>query len=903
MPLRPEDFSQPAQVPPTEQASFEDATRFVSAEGAELVDADDFELSEHAVTGDVGSIAVLGEYLLLEQIGAGGMGRVYRAEHRTMNRQVALKILSRDISSHPGLLDQFFSEVRAVAKLMHPNIVTAFDAGSIDGKHFLVMELVQGEVLAERLRRMGPMSSGEAAHVLEQAAVALGYAHRMGIVHRDIKPSNLMLTLDGTLKILDFGLARLGNAPIDPAQRKIFMGTPEFMSPEQIENAEQVDGRSDLYSLGATLYYLLTGKPMFGGDKMQVAVAQLRQKPQPLYLARGDIDLRLDSIFQKLVAKSPADRYASADSLLDSIVSLNLAASPARPGLFHRGVGRLPGELPTSDMLGHSTLAKKSQVVAIDLGMLVSTVAYFDADQGPQIIPQGDGNMQHLRNMLWSSGREIRIGAAAQALRQQHPEQVVHSLQRWIGMSQVNWTLAGRRTPPEVLLAVLLKHLLASADKATDASQHAIVTVPACYDQMHRRAIRNACRIAGVQLVQLLDKPLAAALAWLDVDARLSNLPGTQAAVNTKLLFVHLGGTGLEASVLHASGWEVKQLGVAGSWKLGSLRWQNMLTEYFVGRLKELTGRSVKEDLPAATRLQRTVELALDRLTRSSRVEVKFEWQGASIQQTITQEGLVKIAPELCKAIEQTIRQACAIAKTDVGEIDHILLAGSLMRMEPIQQLVKRCVPHRPAVTEMEKADFARGAAIQSQHYNSLSLKKELLPRAVGCMAYDVALLAVDPTTSKAGPRVLLERSTPLPASMTRTLRPSSLNGGTIPSGTVAGSAELSDAVVGNTPSSGAVATAFPSLQIIESSSPGSTHWLALGKVQPDELFPERRAGEPLRLVMEVDESGILETSLSGSEGKRRVQLPHTSDPTLSDADIEQWHSWLETTMLLANLG
>ena len=169
--------------------------------------------------------------------------------------------------------------------------------------------------------------------------------------------------------------------------------------------------------------------------------------------------------------------------------------------------------------------------------------------------------------------------------------------------------------------------------------------------------------------------------------------------------------------------------------------------------------------------------------------------------------------------------------------------------------------------------------------------------------AYDVALLAVDPTTSKAGPRVLLERSTPLPASMTRTLRPSSLNGGTIPSGTVAGSAELSDAVVGNTPSSGAVATAFPSLQIIESSSPGSTHWLALGKVQPDELFPERRAGEPLRLVMEVDESGILETSLSGSEGKRRVQLPHTSDPTLSDADIEQWHSWLETTMLLANLG
>ena len=880
MPAPRDDRPQPDNSLPARRAVYDDATRFV-ADGVEVnasgVDnSDEFDLTEHAVASDVGPIAVLGEYLLLEQIGAGGMGRVYRAEHRTMNRQVALKILSRDIASQPGLMEQFYSEVRAVAKLMHPNIVTAFDAGSIDDTHYLVMELVQGEVLAERLHRSGPLTNSEAAGVVEQAAAALGYAHRLGIVHRDIKPSNLMLTADGTLKILDFGLARLGNAPQTIADRKIFMGTPEYMSPEQIENAEQVDGRSDLYSLGATLFYLLTGRPMFRGEKMQVAVAQLRQKPEPLYVVRSDVDLRLDSIFQKLVAKAPADRYRSAEALLDEITALNLSSSPPRGGLFHRGVGRLLADQPTSDMLGQSTLAKKSQVVAIDLGMLVSTVAHFDPNLGPQIIPQGDGNTHHLRNMLWSESTEIKIGAEAQALRQNHPEQVIHSLQRWIGMKQVNWTLAGEQPPPEVLLAVLLRQLMSSAVKATEGSQHAIVTVPSCYDQMHRRAIRNACRIAGIKLVQLLDKPLAATLAWLDVVSRLSTIQGTQSAVNSKLLFVHLGGTGLEASVLHACGLEVKQLGVHGSWKLGSLRWQNRLTEYLGGRLKEITGRSIKDDLPASTRLQRTVELALDRLTRSSRVEVRFEWEGASIEQTITQEGLVKIAPELTQLIEETICQACTAAKTDIGEIDHILLAGSLMKMGPIQQLVKRCVPHRATVTELEKADIARGGAIQSQHYSSLNLNNNLLPRGISCMAYDVALLAADPATGRAVPRVLLERSTGLPCSLARTLRPSSL-------------------------AAGDPSNFFPSLQIIESSSLGNSHWLALGKVQPDELFPERRPGEPLQLRVEVDESGILETSLAWSEGKRQVRLPHTSDPTLSEAELVHWQSWLETTMLIAN--
>ncbi len=297
-------------MPPNDpqRSSHDNVTRMSSHD--DHADDCDFVVDEAAQQDASGPLGLLGEYLLLERIGAGGMGEVFRAEHRTMNRHVAVKILSRKIADNPQLLERFFHEIRAVAKLMHPNIVTAFDAGSHGGIHYLVMELVEGEMLSRRVARLGPLATNEVVQVLHQAADALDYAHRMGIVHRDIKPGNMILTHDGRLKILDFGLATFSkNASESQSEKKLFMGTPEYMSPEQVEHPDSVDGRSDLYSLGATLFYMIAGRTMFSGEQMQVALAQLRQKPPALYEVRSDVDLRLDAIFQRLVAKRPDDRF------------------------------------------------------------------------------------------------------------------------------------------------------------------------------------------------------------------------------------------------------------------------------------------------------------------------------------------------------------------------------------------------------------------------------------------------------------------------------------------------------------------------------------------------------------------------------------------------------------------
>jgi len=283
---------------------------------------------------------VFGEYTVLELIGQGGMGQVLKARHRTMQRIVALKVLPRRAMQSPSAVKRFEREVRAAARLMHPNIVTAYDAGEQEGTHYLVMEYVEGKDLAAILAEQGPLSVAHAIDYTAQAAKGLAYAHSEGVVHRDIKPGNLLVDEKGTVKILDMGLARMASAGgrVGSEQSESLttsgqvMGTCDYMAPEQAEDTHGADHRADVYSLGCTLYRLLTGRKPYEGDTMiKILLAHREASVPSLSAARPDVPAGLDAVCRKMMAKTPEERYQSMSEVIDALSACVTTGEPVAP--------------------------------------------------------------------------------------------------------------------------------------------------------------------------------------------------------------------------------------------------------------------------------------------------------------------------------------------------------------------------------------------------------------------------------------------------------------------------------------------------------------------------------------------------------------------------------------------
>jgi WD40 repeat protein/tRNA A-37 threonylcarbamoyl transferase component Bud32 len=270
-------------------------------------------------------------YRVVRLLGQGGMGSVYEAEQIAMQRRVALKVIRRADSASPATLERFRREVRAAARLSHPNIVTAYDAETAGELHFLVMEYAEGISLTWLVKERGPLPIDEACDYVRQAAQGLQHAHEKGLVHRDIKPDNLIRCSDGTVKILDFGLAALtaeGGGGLTEAN--VVMGTPEYMAPEQAEDSHRTDIRADHYSLGCTLYYLLTGTPPYPAPTPLLKVLAHRDRPvPPLRRARPDAPPELAAVVGRLLAKTPEDRYQTPRELADALTPFTRPA--ARP--------------------------------------------------------------------------------------------------------------------------------------------------------------------------------------------------------------------------------------------------------------------------------------------------------------------------------------------------------------------------------------------------------------------------------------------------------------------------------------------------------------------------------------------------------------------------------------------
>src|SRR5262245_3154919 len=273
------------------------------------------------------------KYRVVRRLGSGGMGTVWLAEHLVMNRPVAVKVIRPDLLARPGATNRFLREVRAAAKLHHPNIVTAFDAEPVGDSCLLVMEYVPGQTLGERLEA-GPLPVAEACRAVRDAARGLAHAHAAGLVHRDVKPHNLIRAADGTPKVLDFGLAAVGAGEVIPASGDgltgagMVVGTPDYIAPEQIADPHAADARADIYGLGCTFYHLLAGHPPLpDGSVSEKLAAQPTHEPDPIPGLASD----LAAVLAKMLAKRAEDRYQTADEVVESLNRIMDNVRPTPP--------------------------------------------------------------------------------------------------------------------------------------------------------------------------------------------------------------------------------------------------------------------------------------------------------------------------------------------------------------------------------------------------------------------------------------------------------------------------------------------------------------------------------------------------------------------------------------------
>ncbi len=276
-------------------------------------------------------------YKLLERLGRGSMGTVYKARQLNLDRIVAIKILAPFLSNNQPYVRRFMKEARVIGRLNHPNVVQGFDAGEAGGVYYFAMEYCEGPTLLQILKRGGAMDEDRAINIVTQVAHALEHAHEQGLVHRDVKPDNVMIVEGGVAKLCDLGLAKDVAIESGSTERGSTVGTPNYISPEQARGEGGIDIRSDIYSLGATFYHLLTGVPPFDGQNPAVImVKHLNEDPTPLRERMPTVHPLTERVVLKMLAKHPRDRYQTPTELLADLDALRTRDTdplpPIKPG-------------------------------------------------------------------------------------------------------------------------------------------------------------------------------------------------------------------------------------------------------------------------------------------------------------------------------------------------------------------------------------------------------------------------------------------------------------------------------------------------------------------------------------------------------------------------------------------
>ncbi len=838
-------------IPPSDQ------TRYVDAEEPGSSGAD-FELSS-SVENALVLPYQMGEYNVLELIGSGGMGQVYRAEHRRMARPVALKTLRPELISNAAAIDRFYAEVRAAARVIHPNLVVAFDAGESDQLHFLAMELVPGETLSKVVSEGGPLGEAEAVRIIRDAALGLLAAHRAGIVHRDVKPSNIMLLPDGHIKVLDLGLATISNEAEQRSGRGKLVGTIEFMAPEQLFDPDAADQRSDIYSLGATLFYLLVGRPPFEGTVIEQARAHRDESPPELYRFRHDADLRLDHIVRRMLAKRPDQRYQDMQEVADELQPLLSSVGTTRPA--RDGSSRALDIGSTIQSL--STSSAIPAVLGIDLGLYYLSAAIAEPGGKVQAVAAGGHARPLLRSAVASENGRVLVGEEALRLRADAPEKVTHCMQVYLGRALVDRPLQGQRLPPEVWLGLVLGRLNQSvrsqqAGKKTKPTSYA-VSVPACYDQMYRRCIVRAAQIAGLGTPMLVDRPLAAAVSQLN--SKVAATPVPDPAKVCHWLVVSIAGNAMEVAALRHLGGQFQMLAAAGSWACGIPAWHQRISDLVSNDCKRKTGIDPRQKLSTAVPLQIACENALRGLMLSPKTELRFALDRKQVSMVLTREAVNAACHELHSQLEGMIREVLSVTELEPAQFERCLMIGTVARLPNNVDLLRRLLSPDIMYQPLDQATLACGVAMAAG--NSL-LGEASGTGSMSCTSRDLGLIVRNEQEKRKAVTVV-PRFTSLPHQSVRRLR-------------------------------WATPAASDEIAIVESANWQGASWRSLGSHHPALAF----SGGVGELSFSVDASGLLDVRLrdpSSGAGESIGPLPLCP---LTLQELQRWKDWVEETLMVS---
>lgn len=767
---------------------------------------------------------VLDKYVILDKIGEGGMGEVFVAEHRRMKRPVVVKILPPAATLSEYYLRRFQREVEAAAQLTHPNIVTAFDADEHHGIHYLVMEFVDGQPLGHLVATRGAMPVKQAVCCVLQAARGLEYAHAKGIIHRDIKPNNLLLDTDGVVKILDMGLARFddGRQKIvsldELTQQNQIVGTIEYMAPEQVDNSSLADRRSDIYSLGCTFYRLLTQRPPYQADSLIATLIAHRTLPTPqIRQACPAAPESLQAVFERMLAVDPADRYQSATDLIvdlevidegladDSSVWITAQPRDGDPSSerdttviaprfapTESGQRDPPGaggdavtkDADTSEPSSAKTTEERgkagpragasprtepaSKAIGIDLGTTFSAISYLDDVGRPQLLTNLEGD-QTTPSVVLVDGEDIVVGQEALKAMATDMECIAECAKRDLGFMAYHKKLGGCEYPPEVVQAWILNKLRVDAQKRLGPFTQAVITVPAYFDEIRRKATQDAGYIAGLEVLDIINEPTAAALAFGFHRGRL--YANDIDMVPSRVLVYDLGGGTFDVTIMEIGAGEFFTLATDGDVQLGGRDWDQRLVDYVAELFVRKHGRDPREDPNTFGRLLRDCEDAKRTLTSRSKVKIVCDMGNVAERIEITRKQFEEITADLLDRTAFTTRQTLHAAGLTWNAIDDVLLVGGSTRMPAVVKLVRELTGKEPDTSVSPDEAVAQGAAIHAGVLLDRIQGKPARVKISNVNSHSLGVVATDPKTQRKQTAVLIPRNTPLPARAKRVFR------------------------------------------------------------------------------------------------------------------------------------